>query len=123
MLLKDDTMPVPGKPISEYWRFFLDHDVDNIFYPQEWVGYEISDDNFIWAIILHRVQQEGAVNASYSIQIDNEDELNCKEVSKFCLYKLARPEATLQSTSQELIISSDRHRQETSARKQMKYLH
>ena len=115
VLLKDDTMPVPGKPISEYWRFFLDLDIDNVFYPQEWVGYEISDDNFIWAIILHRVQQEDAANALYSIQINSEDELNCEKVSKFDLYKLTRPKATL-STSQELIISSSGHREETSTR-------
>ena len=108
VLLKDDTMPVPGEPIPEYLWPYLHINLDNVFRPQEWVGYEISDDNFIWVIILHRVQQEDAVNALYSIQIDNEEDFNCETVSKLCLYKLLR-------TSQELIISSCRHSEETSA--------
>ena len=106
--LKDDTLPVPGEPITVSWWPFFHNDIDNVFHPQEWVGYEISDDNFIWAIILHRVQHEDAVNASYSIQIDNEEDFNSEIVFKYSLYKLQR------STSQESFASSSRQKKEES---------
>ncbi|XP_019851646.1 PREDICTED: sacsin-like [Amphimedon queenslandica] len=110
LISADDSMPKPGQPMARYWRSFLDHNVNNIFRPQEWVGYEKSDDNFIWAIILHQVEQEDVDNhflRKYAIQIDNEDEIHEEIVSILCLYKLVRREASVAPNHhQEIVLRS-----------------
>ena len=115
LISADDSKPEPGQPMPRCWRPFLDHNVNNIFRPQEWVGYEKSDDSFIWAIILHQVQQEDVNNhflRKYAIQIDNEDEIHEEIVSILCLYKLVRREAPVSSTHhQEVPVSSNHHQE------------
>ena len=117
----DDSMPEPGQPMGRYWESFLVQSDDNIFRPQEWVGYERNDDDFIWAIILHQVQQEDAENRyskKYAIQIDNEDEIHEEIVFILSLYKLVRCEAPLASPDhhQEIVPHSGIHQATSEAR-------
>ncbi|XP_019850325.1 PREDICTED: sacsin-like [Amphimedon queenslandica] len=96
LISADDSKPEPGQSMTMHWKSFLDHNVNHIFRPQEWVGYERRDDDFIWAIILHEVQQEDVNNhflRKFVIQIDNKDEIHEETVSISCLYKLVRREA------------------------------
>ena len=122
LISADDSMPEPGQPMTMYWKSFLDHNVNNIFRPQEWVGYERSDDNFIWAIILHQVQQEDVNNhflRKYAIQIDNEDEIHEEIVSISSLYKLVRREAPVAPNHhQEIVLHS--HQNTSQARAETK---
>ena len=124
LISADDSMPEPGQPMTMYWKSFLDYNVDNIFRPQEWVGYERSDDNFIWAIILHQVQQEDVNNhflRKYAIQIDNEDEIHEEIVSISSLYKLVRREAPVAPNHhQEIVLHSGIHQNTSQARAETK---
>ena len=119
LISADDSMPEPGQPMTMYWKSFLHHNVDNIFRPQEWVGYERSDDNFIWAIILHEVHQEDAENRysrKYAIQIDNEDEIHEEIVFILSLYKLVRQEAPMSPNHhQETVLHSESHQSTSEA--------
>uniref|UniRef100_A0A1X7UXC8 Sacsin/Nov domain-containing protein n=1 Tax=Amphimedon queenslandica TaxID=400682 RepID=A0A1X7UXC8_AMPQE len=117
----DDSMPEPGQPMGRYWESFLFQNADNIFRPQEWVGYERKDDDFIWAIILHEVQQEDAENQyskKYAIQIDNEDEIHEEIVFILSLFKLVRHEAPLASPNhhQGIALHSGIHQATSEAR-------
>ncbi|XP_019858269.1 PREDICTED: sacsin-like [Amphimedon queenslandica] len=96
LLSVDDSLPEPGQPMKSFWKSFLDQDVNNVFRPQEWVGYEKSYDYFVWAIILHQVHQEDINNPflrKYAIQIDNKEDLIEEVISVLSLYKLVRREA------------------------------
>ena len=115
LISADDSKPEPGQPMAIYWKSLIDHNVNNVFRPQEWVGYERSDDDFIWAIILHEVQQEDVNNhfsRKFVIQIDNEDEIHEEIVSISCLYKLVRREAPVSSTHHQEAPMSPNHHQE-----------
>ena len=67
----DDTMDDPtfelGEKIPECWHHRLDQSLSNAFHPGEIVGYEIIEDRFIFAKILHRVLPEGVENFDQNI--------------------------------------------------------
>ena len=44
-------MPELGKEIPVCWHYRLDQDIDNIFYPTEWVGYEDRENHIIFVQI------------------------------------------------------------------------
>ena len=50
---ENEFYPTLGKPFPEKFICRLDNSIRNIFRPQEWVGYEISNENFVWAIVLY----------------------------------------------------------------------
>ena len=82
--------PVLGKQIPDCFTYMLDCDVDNIFRPQEWVGFEQTENNFYWAIVLYPIFNEslvGTIARKYRVLLD-EDEPEGIEVSSLDLYKL-----------------------------------
>lgn len=101
LTMKDDSLPVIGQPMSAYWISCLDSNANYIYKPQEWVGYEISEDNFIWAIVLHpsiednsdmvSINNNNPLLKKYAIQISNEEDSENEGViivSILSLYKL-----------------------------------
>ena len=51
-------VPQIGHPIPEEWHYMLDQSTDNIFHPQEIVGYETSDGSYVFAQVLYAVPPE-----------------------------------------------------------------
>ena len=47
--------PKLGSPIPESWHHRLQLDINNIFRPEEWVGYEVREDHIIFALVAHRI--------------------------------------------------------------------
>ena len=93
-----DITPRLGKPIPESWHHRLDQDVDNLFHPQEWVGYEDREDHFVFVQIIHPVVEEDGANSQdaevriqmiYKIYVSEDDEEGIK-VSALDLYKFLR---------------------------------
>ena len=92
-----DITPRLGKPIPESWHHRLDQDIDNLFHPQEWVGYEDREDHFIFVQVIHPVVEDGAnsqdvevrIQMIYKIYVSEDDEEGI-EVSALDLYKFLR---------------------------------
>ena len=87
--------PKLGKSIPESWHHRLDQDINNLFYPQEWVGYEDREDHFIFLQIIHPVVEDDDANSQdvgvrirmrYKIYVSEDDEEGI-EVSALDLYK------------------------------------
>ena len=51
----DFPSPELGKEIPTSWHHRLDQDIDNIFYPTEWVGYAAGDNHMIFVQVVHPV--------------------------------------------------------------------
>ena len=51
--------PQLGDQIPQAWHFRLDQNNNNIFHPQEWVGYEVSENHYIFAQVVHPIKPEG----------------------------------------------------------------
>ena len=88
--------PKLGDIIPESWHFMLDQDFCNIFFPQEWVGYEKSEEHVVFAQVLFCVNPEndaeGTLNLSnlkYKIIENKDDEIGI-EVSSLRLYKFTK---------------------------------
>ena len=95
--ITDDILePKLGDTVPESWHFILDQDFYNIFFPQEWVGYEKSEDRVVFAQVLFCVNPENEVegplnpsNLKYNIILREDDEIGI-EVSSHRLYKFMR---------------------------------
>ena len=90
--------PKLGKAIPESWHHRLDQDINNLFHPQEWVGYEDREDHFIFVQVIHPVVEEDGANSQdvgvrirmkYKIYASEDDEEGI-EVSALDLYKFLR---------------------------------
>ena len=89
--------PTLGMPIPESWHHRLDQDINNLFHPQEWVGYEDRENHFIFAQVIHPFVEGGAtslyvlahIHMRYKIYVSEDDE-ESKEVSALDLYKFLR---------------------------------
>ena len=93
-----DVAPKHGKPIPESWHHRLDQDINNLFHPQEWVGYEDGEGYFVFAQIIHPVVADDSDSSQdvrvrfhmrYKIYISENDEEGI-EVSALDLYKFLR---------------------------------
>ena len=84
-----------GQDIPSRLLAQLDQDINNIFRAQEWVGYEIEEGWFVFAIVLHRVFLKERSDCDsvynfqrrYKIQV-SESETDGREVSALDLYKI-----------------------------------
>ena len=87
----DDTVDCKlGETIPKSLHFTMDQSVYNIFSPQEWVGYEKSEERIVFAQILFCVNPEDSSlncsNLKYQIILSENDEIGI-EVSNLRLYK------------------------------------
>ena len=103
-----DITPRLGKPIPESWHHRLDQDIDNLFHPQEWVGYEDREDHFIFVQIIHPVMEDDVANSQdvglriqmkYKIYVSEDDEEGI-EVSALDLYKFLRGKKAVKQEGQ-----------------------
>ena len=94
-----------SKQIPNEVTFSLDRDIYHIFHPEEWVGYEVSEDYFIYAIVLYPLPDEtdNPLAKKYKIIVD-ESEHGLQEVSTLDLYKLIPNIPEKQSESSELVL-------------------
>ena len=88
--IEDDNCfdPKLGKQVPEELVNRSDNVINNIFRPQEWVAYEVSEEYFIWAIVLYSTgTQSESELPKYTIVTEEGDE-NGIEVSIVDLYKI-----------------------------------
>ena len=101
----DDTVEL-GRPIPDMWLSALDNDINNIFRPQEWVGYEKREDYYIWAIVLHPINdadtEKNPLMRRYRILITEEDEEGIV-VSVLDLFKLITKHSEAKTDEQALV--------------------
>ena len=92
-LLEWQEVPKLGHDIPDYLLHCLDHSkISHTFHPQEWVGYAIEENHFIFAIVLHPKISGGEVGCSsvqgmYLIRVSDHEEA-CIEASVLHLYKI-----------------------------------
>ena len=99
--------PKLGGPIPESWHHRLQIDINNIFRPEEWVGYEAREDQIIFALVAHRIVsdkqsselEEDKLLDQYLIYTHENDEEG-KSVSVIELYKILRAKVS-QSENEE----------------------
>ena len=96
-----------SKQIPNEVTFSLDRDIYHIFHPEEWVGYEVSENYFIYAIVLYPLPDEtdNPLAKKYKIIVD-ESEQGVREVSTLDLYKLIPNIPEKQSESSELVLAN-----------------
>ena len=94
-----------GREVPNDITFSLNRDIYHIFHPEEWVGYEITEDYFIYAIVLHPLMDEtdNTLAKKYKI-IVYETEDGIQEVSTLDLYKLTPNMSEEQLEGQELVL-------------------
>ena len=87
-------IPKLGRKIPEEYVPLLDNSIYNIFQQQEWVVYEITEQNFVWAIVSYIETDEEdetkvpeILNQQYRILV-SEDDLDGKVVSVMDLYRI-----------------------------------
>ena len=80
-----------GSPIPDYLHHRLRADIHNVFRPQELVGYEITDNNYIFARVNYRVAEatEDGELEKYCISISEDDEEG-REVTIIEICKILR---------------------------------
>ena len=95
---ESDATPKLGRPIPESWHYRLDQDINNLFHPEEWVGYEDGEGYFVFAQVIHPVMKDDGASSHdmgsrirmrYKIYTSEDDEEG-KEVSALDLYKFLR---------------------------------
>ena len=93
-----DVTPKLGKPIPQSWHHRLDQDINNLFHPEEWVGYEDGEGCFVFAQIIHPVMPADSDSSQdvgvrfrmrYKVYVSENDDQG-KEVSALDLYKFLR---------------------------------
>ena len=89
----DDVDPKLGDTIHKSWHFRLDVSNNNIFQPQEWVGYKKSDEEYVFAQVVHPGQLRDSsdqplkpIQIEYVIFLGEDDEMG-KTVKAIDLYK------------------------------------
>ena len=101
--------PKLGDIIPQSWHFMLDQDFCTILFPQEWVGYEKSEEHFVFAQIMFCVNPVDGVegpmnlfNLKYKIIMSEfEDDDYGIEVSAFKLFKFKKFQMQLESTKEK----------------------
>ena len=107
--LRSDSTPVPGKEIPEGLRALLyEGDINHIFTPEEWVGYEISEGVIIFAIVLYPLLPQDnydLLSLKYKILMDD-SETGEITVTALDIYKFKAPTLITETDSQELVPSN-----------------
>ena len=99
-----DLTPVLGARIPSTWFQHLDHNVDNIYRPEEWVVYEEEEGVMILVRILcpilHDLEEDRHLPRRYVVWISNDE---TKEVSYLDLYKISRTTPAQQMLSADIV--------------------
>ena len=105
-LLDRNFKPKLGEPIPESLHHLLEPDMNHIFRPEEWVGYEEREDHIVFARIVHRILEEEENSDEpydkYRIYTQEDDE-DGKVVSVLDLYKFVRTEPKYKEEGQEVV--------------------
>ena len=89
--------PKLGSPIPESWHHRLQLDINNVFRPEEWVGYEETEDLIIFALVAHRIVSDEQSSELEEVEpldqyliYTHENDAMGKSVSVIELYKILR---------------------------------
>ena len=98
-----------GTQIPEKWLSYLDNDLNNILRTQEWVGYEINENIYIWAMVLYPIISDAhPLMKKYKIIIKEGDEEGI-EVSVLDLYKLITKKRSKEAQTDEQTLVPTQH--------------
>ncbi len=88
--IEDDNCfnPKLGKQVPKELVNRRDDVINNIFRPQEWVAYEVSEEYFIWAIVLYSTGTQSELELPKYTIVKGEGDENEIEVSIVHLYKI-----------------------------------
>ena len=85
-----------GKEIPQEWHYRLDQDINNLFHPNEYVGYEVDEGHIIIVKIVHLIDDQSPLNGSrYArkyLVYTSENDIIGTEVSVLTLYKFTKGE-------------------------------
>ena len=85
----------------------LDRSIDNIYRPEEWVGYEITEHNFVWAIVRKVISNTNVIDKEYVILLSKDDSTGTK-VSSLDLYKIMPLHVDIASSESTEILLYDK---------------
>ena len=104
--LNDDYVPKIGQPIPPQLIAMLDSDINHIYRPQEFIGYEIVENYFVWAIVLYPVQvsqsDDDPIMKKYVIAYNQQDEEG-EVVSALDIYKFVDKDTEVEGEGTELV--------------------
>ena len=79
--------PTLGDQIPDFFHYMLQQDMNKLFQPGEWVGYEKDDDTVIFALIGHKIKEDQSRPfAEYFIYV--KEDLDGIEVSIITIFKI-----------------------------------
>ena len=102
-VISDNTVSL-GKEIPNYITSCLSRVIYHIFHPEEWIGYEITEGYFIYAIVLHPLMDEidnHPLAKKYNVLVDDSEQ----QVSTLDLYKLIPNIPEQQCESSDLVLA------------------
>ena len=103
--INDDCVPRIGKPIPPQLIAMLDSDINHIYRPQEFIGYEMVENYFVWAIVLYPVQSsqfDDPIMKKYVVAYNQQDEEG-KVVSALDIYKFVVKDTEVEGEGTELV--------------------
>ena len=102
-VISDNTVSL-GKEIPNDITSCLSRVIYHIFHPEEWIGYEIREGYFIYAIVLHPLMDEidnHPLAKKYNVLVDDSEQ----QVSTLDLYKLIPNIPEQQCESSDLVLA------------------
>ena len=115
---KDDlSKPTPGKVMPLEFVRRLDRSIDNVYLPEEWVGYEVTEQNFVWAIILEQkdhTDKNSTVTKEYMI-LSSIDDIKGHLVSALDLYKIMPLHMDIKNQESKEVVLYDKKNTSTTA--------
>ena len=102
----DDYIPKIGCPIPEALVRILSQDINNILRPQDLVGYEKATKHFIWAMILHPVNDDSNEPKLKRYMIAWSESEEPIKVSSVYLYKFVSEE-NIEVSSETALVASE----------------
>ena len=96
-----------GEQVPEECINRSDNVINNIFRPQEWVAYEVSEETFIWAIVLYSANTKKVSGLPRYIIVTKEGDDNEKEVSIVDLYKILSSVEEIEAVESQSLVPID----------------
>ena len=122
MVCQTDTFePKLGGAISQFWICRLNLSNNNIFHPQEWVGYLVSENQYIFAMVAYPVRPAecpeehlSPIHLKYMVftGVTDDGEGKLQEVKAVDLYKFTSGEEDLQQEEVKDLVPLERQPEE-----------
>ena len=102
--------PKLGNVIPKSWLHRLDQDIDNLFRPGDWVGYEETENTIVFAQIVYKCDEDEGTDSFDRYRIYAREDDPCGiSVSVICIYKIRRSlEKPTDNSSERSLVLHDR---------------